>query len=360
MKVDNWILTKSLGKGAFAEVFLTMKEGNKEYYATKKLNRAFSEQPSNLKRLMNEILILKSINHPNIVKLIDLKKTKTDLYIVTEYCNGGNLYDCLNKYMYKYYMPFPVEIIQHILRQVVKALHYLHKNKIIHRDLKLENILLHYPTEKDKNSLNIMSSTAKLIDFGFATKLRASHGNLAYTLLGTPTNMEPHLLKNLQKDESNYNGYDEKVDIWSLGALCYELLVGHSAFEGNTIDELYNKVNVGNYKIPLNASKEIVSFINGMLQNDPKKRLSTEELLKHDFLVKNPKNFEKIDSSKIKNKISQNEININFKQNQSIWAEFNQNKNQQNKKDYHYVNNEYYKIKNENLNNFYQNNQVKH
>ena len=75
MQVDDLILTKSLGKGAFGEIFLTKKKGSKQYYATKRLDRAFSEKPQNINRLANEISLLKKINHPNIVKLIDLKKT---------------------------------------------------------------------------------------------------------------------------------------------------------------------------------------------------------------------------------------------------------------------------------------------
>ena len=97
MQVDDLILTKSLGKGAFGEVFLTQKKGCKELYATKRLDRAFSEKPENIKRLSNEITLLKKINHPNIVRLIDLKKTKSHCYIVMEFCNGGDLSGCLKK-----------------------------------------------------------------------------------------------------------------------------------------------------------------------------------------------------------------------------------------------------------------------
>ena len=99
MQVDDLILTKSLGKGAFGEVFLTQKKGCSEFYATKRLDRAFSEKPENIKLLANEITLLKKIHHPNIVKLIDLKKTKSHCYIVMEFCNGGALSGCLKKYI---------------------------------------------------------------------------------------------------------------------------------------------------------------------------------------------------------------------------------------------------------------------
>ena len=299
MQVDDLILTKSLGKGAFGEVFLTQKKGFKEYFATKRLDRAYSEKPENIKLLSNEISLLKKLNHPNIVRLIDLKKTKSHCYIVMEYCNGGDLAGCLKKYKAAYKRPFPEELVQYLMRQIVSGLNFLHSQKIIHRDLKLENILVTFNSEKDKQSLNMMRATAKLIDFGFATTLKASKSNLTYTVLGTPTNMDPQLLKNMEERTQNKTGYDEKVDIWSLGTLCYEMLVGHIAFSGSSMQDLYQKVKQGNYALPTNISEEVFSFINGMLQKDPNKRLSANQLLHHDFLVKNVKQFKPLDVRKI-------------------------------------------------------------
>ena len=361
MQVDNLILTKSLGKGSFGEVFLTTKNGSNEKYATKRLDRAFSEKPENMKRLTNEIRILKGINHPNIVRLIDLKKTKTHVYIVTEFCNGGSLTDCLRKYINTHYKPFKEEIVQFLMRQIVKAIHFLHTNKIIHRDLKLDNILVNFPTEQDKKNLNMMKATIKIIDFGFATKLRPSKSNLTYTVLGTPTNMEPQLLKNMETKTRNKEGYDEKADIWSLGTLCYEMLEGHMTFGGKSMEELYEKVKDGTYSLPLNSSKEVVSFINGMLQYDPNKRLSAGELLKHDFLVKNVKDFTPIDRKKIEKKISGNAININIKDNKTVWEVFNNDNKTQNINNANNVNNEknVNNINNLNYGNFYNKKEVK-
>ena len=327
MLVDDLILTKSLGKGSFGEVFLTQKNNSNEFYAAKRLDRAFSEKPENMKRLTKEISILKAISHPNIVKLIELKKTKTHIYIVTEYCNGGSLSSCLKKYMTAHHKPFPEEVVQYIMRQVVNALSFLHSKKIVHRDLKLDNILVIFPKEEDKISLNMMKAIVKIIDFGFATILRAAKANLTYTVLGTPTNMEPHLLKNMETKTRNEQGYDEKADIWSLGTLCYEMLVGRMTFAGKTIDELFRKVENGSYTLPINSSKEAVSFINGMLQIDANKRLSAQELLRHDFLVKNIEDFQPIDTKQVENKITGNKMNINIKDNKTIWGIFNQDNN---------------------------------
>jgi len=321
MKVDTLILTKSLGKGAFGEVFLTKKEGNdKELYATKRMDRSESENPSNKKRLINEIGILSQIKHPNIVRLIELKKTKNHIYIVTEYCNGGSLSDNLKNYITKYKRPFTEEIVQYLMRQIVSAINYLHTNRIIHRDLKLDNILVHFPSEDDKQDM--LKAVAKLIDFGFATKLNKNR-DMTKTVLGTPANMEPHLISDMEKHQPEKEGYNEKVDIWSLGTLCYEMLTGRLTFFGKNMNELFEKVKIGNYKVPLWLSKEAVSFLNGMLQYDANKRLSSEELLKHDFLTKNVKLFQPVDAEQLKGKIQGQNIRINIMNNNTIWGIFN-------------------------------------
>ena len=333
MLVDNLVLTKSLGKGSFGEVFLTKKVNGKELYATKRMDRAEFDKPDNNKRLLNEISILQKISHKNIVKLIEVKKTKSHLYIVTEFCNGGSLTDNLSKYVQIHRKAFSEEIVQYLMKQIVSAIYYLHMNKIVHRDLKLDNILLNFPNENDKANLNMLKAEIKLIDFGFATRLRTVNGNLANTILGTPSNMEPHMLRDMENQSPSLKGYNEKVDIWSLGTLCYEMLVGRMAFAGHSMEELYKKVKAGNYKLPLWLSKEAVSFINGMLQYDSNKRLSAFELLNHDFLKKNVKEFQTVDVNQVKDKVRGKVMNINIRQNNTIWEVFNEDHNDFNKKD---------------------------
>ena len=336
MKVGEFTLKKCVGKGAFGEVFLATKEGSKELYAAKRLNRENSEKPKNMKRLSNEINILKVVEHPNIIKVFDLKKTENYFYIITEYCNGGSLSYCLMKYIKLYQKPFSEEIVQYLMRQIVDAIYYLHyfysekKKKIIHRDLKLDNILVTFLNNEDLNSLNMMKAVVKIIDFGFARTLDPSNGNKAHTVLGTDNYMEPKLLQNMETNTQNIEGYDEKADIWSLGALCHEMLVGHMTFSGKNKEELYQKVREGTYSFPLNSSKEAVSFVNGMLQSDPNRRLSAAELLNHNFLVKDVKKFEPIDLDKVQGKISGDQMNINYINNRTIWSIFNQDNNSQN------------------------------
>ena len=220
-----------------------------------------------------------------------------------EYCNGGGLSSCLKKYKEINHRPFSEEIVQYIMRQIVNAVNFLHFNKIIHRDLKLDNILVTFNSEKDRKTLNMMEAKIKIIDFGFSTTLKSSKSNLTYTVLGTPANMDPQILQNLHFGAINPTGYDDKADIWSLGTLCYEMLVGHMPFSGSSFPDLYQKVEQGKYSLPTNLSEEVVSFIDAMLQKDPNKRLNSQELLKHDFLIKNSKSFKPLDVRNFHGKI---------------------------------------------------------
>jgi serine/threonine protein kinase len=320
-QIDDLILEKFLGKGSFGEVYLSTKKGHRQYYATKKIERKIVDKPSLKKYFDNEINILNHLNHPNIVKLVDIKRSVQHYYIVMEYVNGGGLSDCLKKYMDKHKSAFSEEIVQHLMRQIIDALHYIHKKKIIHRDLKLDNIMVNFDTEKDKENLNMMKAKIKIIDFGFATKLSADKNDLTYSAVGSPINMDPIILAKFakKKDMSTINqGYDEKADIWSIGTVCYELLIGKAVFDAQSMGDLVDKVENGSYTLPKTVSKEIVSFLNGMLQYDAKFRLSSEELLKHPFLTKNVADFTRMDA------VRASKINkANIKKNKSIWAIFN-------------------------------------
>ena len=322
--IDDITLLKSLGKGSFGEVFLSTRKGKSQYFATKKMDRKNTDKPSIRKYFENEIKLLNSLNHPNIVKLEALRATKDHYYIVMEYVNGGCLTDCLNKYKAKFRNPFPEQIVQYLMRQIVDAINYIHNLKIIHRDLKLDNIMVHFDNENDKNALNMMRATIKIIDFGFAIQM--SKSELAYSALGSPINMDPLILQKFTKKGGNINnlGYDSKADIWSLGTICYEMIIGEAVFNAETMKDLVTKVENGSYKVPTSLSKEIVSFLNGMLQYDGKSRLSASELIKHPFLTKNVKDFTRIDTRQVSRKVRNNELNINIKKNQTIWAIFNE------------------------------------
>ena len=308
MQIDNYILEKRLGAGAFGEVYFSkLATDPSKLFATKVYERKKIEGTSQFKYLTNECNIMHDLNHPNIIKFAEVKKTKNHYYIMMEYCNGGELEGALEKYKEK-------------MRQIIDAFKYIHANGVIHRDIKLENILLNYKTEEDKNNLNLMNATAKIIDFGFACKI--SGNNLAHTAVGSPLNAAPVILKKMT-GESAKLGYDQKADIWSLGSICYHMLIGKPIFDAEDMDDLISKVEKGSYKLPANLSREIVSFLNGMLQYEPKNRLTAEQLSNHEFLRNNVKDFHKIDLTSISGKVSGNQIEVNTKKNRTIWSIFN-------------------------------------
>ena len=324
-RIQDITLLNVLGKGSFGTVFLSKKDGKNCYFATKQIDRAMADKPSFQKYFKNELLILKGLNHPNIVHLEDLKSDNKYYYIVMEYINGGSLTDCLKKYQNRNNgKSFPEEIVQYLMRQIVNAIKYIHSQHIIHRDLKLDNIMVSFNNDYDKNNLNMLNSTIKIIDFGFAIQL--TQNNLASSVLGSPINMDPAILKEMASRGKKINqlGYDQKADIWSLGTICYELLIGQSVFNAETMNELVKKVETGNYVVPTSVSSEMVSFLNGMLQYKGENRLSADELSKHPFLIKNVRDFKKIDTRRVNKKINQNGLNINVKKNQTIWGIFNE------------------------------------
>ena len=308
MKLGSYTIEKLLGEGSFGKVHLTKKEGDSKKYATKELDRGEIDSSEAKKYLINEIRILQSLNHPNIVKFVDIKKTKKHYYIMMEFCNGGELSKNLEKYMIKNGTAFPEELVQHFMRQIIDAFKYIHGKKIIHRDVKLDNILLNFDNEEDKKNFNLMKAQVKIIDFGFS----CIYDDIKKSILGSPINMDPLILKKLTDSTGATRelGYDMSADIWSIGTICYEMLIGKSAFDSNDIKELSDKIEKGAYKVPTNISAELVSFLNGMLQYEGKNRLNAEQLSRHAFLTKDVKQFKRINLNEISNKIEDNQIEV--------------------------------------------------
>ena len=290
-QIEDITLLRSLGKGSYGEVYLSLKQNAKKLFATKKVKRKKTDDEMT-KYFKNEINILRILNHPNIVKLEEIKMDENNYYIVMEYINGGELSDYLKKYIEKYGRPFSEEIVQYLMKQIISALIYIHDLNIIHRDLKLENIMVDFDNEKDKEELNMMKAKIKIIDFGFAIML-SSKFSLTNSAVGTFMYMDPKILKEFDNqvlvDKSR--GYGKEVDIWSLGCICYQLFRGKYPFEAKTFEELVGKIDKGKYRLPTTASREIISFLDKMLKYKGKDRLSAKELINEPFLVKNFKDF---------------------------------------------------------------------
>ena len=323
--VDNYIIGKLLREEYYGKVHISKKKGDdKNLYATRILEREKIEKEKDLYNYLNqEINILQSLKHPNIVKLEDIKKTKTHFYLTMEYCNGADLPKALEKYKEKYGKPFSEEIVQHLMAQLISAIKYIHEKGIIHKNINLENIMLNFENEKDIKDYNLMKANVKIIDFFHSSKKSKP---------GLPINASPSTLKKLKLGGYNIkmaDSDDEKVDIWSLGTIFYEILIGKPIFDADDLNEQIDKVEQGDYYVPKNISFETVSFMNGMLQQEPKKRLNAEQLLKHPFLTKNINEFTPIDMNKYADKLKLNEegmIIINTKNNESVWSIFNEDK----------------------------------
>ena len=314
-KVGDYSLIKLLGKGAFGEVYLTQKANSNKLFATKKIERTIADRPKFQKYLINEINILKSLDHPNIVKFDKMLQSTKSYYIVMGYINGGVLTDCLKKYIEKHGKAFPEHIVQHLMRQIIDAFVYIHGKNIIHRDLKLDNIMVNFDNPTDKENLNMMNAKIKIIDFGFSILLNKE--NLASTTVGSPINMDPIILEKFNKLRDKNASYDTKADIWSIGTVCYELFIGKAVFDAETMEDLVEKVKGGKYKVPSTISKELVDFLNNMLQYDSKYRLTAKELQHFPFLTNNVKEFHHVNAEKTTK-------NDNIKKNKSIWAIYNE------------------------------------
>ena len=329
-ELQGYRFDKEIGKEAFSMVYLATKTDTGERYAIKRIDKSFVTDKRYKKYLNNEIFILNNAKHENIIKFFGVKTTMNYLYLIFEYCDGGDLQSCLNKYMDKYNKPFPEEIVQYIMRQIISGFVYLHGRQILHRDIKLENILVKFKSEEDKNNLNMLKTDIKITDFGFSRYLKGD--NLAKSVLGNPINMDPKILRKMARIENDSDfGYDQKADIWSLGTITYELLIGCPAFDATSYDELIQKIEKGNYRIPhdISLSKEAIAFLNGMMRYDPKTRLSIDELAKQFFLTKDISTFHYIHLRKSKLDLAQS-IVINAKEEKNsninnIWSFYDEN-----------------------------------
>ena len=320
--IGNLILEKKLGKGQYGVVFFTtLKNDKTKKLATKRVSRDIEKNTKILDYFRNEIGILQNLDHPNIIKFHSLSKTEKYFYLTMEYCNGGNLYEALEKYKIKYGTPFSEEIVQHLMRQIIDAFKYIHSQNIIHRDIKLENILLNFESEEDKKELNMMKAQIKIIDFGCSCYI--SNSGKVFSTVGSPINMDPSILKKYSDRKLKKLGYDQNSDIWSIGTVCYEMVIGKPAFDSDDMNDLVELVENGDYIVPTNLSHEVVSFINGMLQYNSQKRLSCGELSKHPFLTKDVEDFKRIDLQKVSKKVNKSGLHINTVQNKSIWGIFN-------------------------------------
>ena len=274
-----------IGKGGYAEVYLLQDKTSNKYYAGKYV-KPRKMNPKELSLYQTEKAILRSyyVNpNQNIIHLYNVfryEKNNNDELVVLEYCNGGSLLQYLYDYITRNGKPFPENLVRHLMKQILKGVNSLHARGIIHRDLKLNNILLKYNNNNDLISKNIYAAEIKIIDFNTSYFPNA---DLPKTVIGTLPNMAPTIINNAYGFEG-FKIYDEKIDIWSLGTLCYEMLFGKPLFGNiqnyNMVQNIYNC----NFNIPNTISSQARNFLYSMLQKKESDRLSAAQLLNHDFI----------------------------------------------------------------------------
>ena len=285
---------KSLGKGISGEVLLAYDLEKDIDVAAKHIPKNLVNDQKEMELFTNEVLISTLCENENLAKVHDISDIDGEKYLIFEYCNGGDLQTALSNYKKKHIF-LDEKIIQNIVSQILNGLQCLHNKKIIHHDIKPANILLHYDNIEDLNQLNLMKCKFKISDFGLSKFKNEQYERM---IGGSPLYMEPYLFdKNVPISIIE----NEKVDIWSLGILTYELLFGITPFENscfipdNALRELVSNLSRGIYFINISyrdkISLQIIAFLNKCLQIEQNKRASSEELLFSEFVTRDIEKF---------------------------------------------------------------------
>ncbi|KAI3399041.1 hypothetical protein diail_7841 [Diaporthe ilicicola] len=253
---------KPLGKGKFGRVYLVRERSSGFICALKVMHKAELQQGSGIeKQVRREIEIQSNLRHPNILRLYGHFHDPKRIFLILEYASQGELYKLLRKAN-----RFPEWKAAQYVAQMASALKYLHRKHVIHRDIKPENILVGIHDE------------IKISDFGWS--VHAPNHRRA-TLCGTLDYLPPEMVKS----GSNDNWYDEKVDLWSLGVLTYEFLVGEAPFEDTPV-MTHRRIARADMTIPSFVSPEARDLIKKLLVLDPTKRLPLEDVQTHPWILK--------------------------------------------------------------------------
>ncbi|GME82609.1 unnamed protein product [Ambrosiozyma monospora] len=275
IKIGPWRLGKTLGKGSTGRVLLAANVNTGKKAAVKVVSKSILNAELGSDRderdrdsaglsygIEREIIIMKLLNHKNVLRLYDVWETDNALYLVLEYVEGGELFDLLVESG-----PLPESTAVEFFKQIVLGASYCHNLGICHRDLKPENLLL-------DERYNI-----KIADFGMAAL--ESNDRLLETSCGSPHYAAPEIVSGLQ-----YHGFES--DVWSCGVILFALLTGRLPFDDDNIRELLLKVQKGEYEIVEDLSSEAKDLISKMLTVDPTKRIKTKDIIKHPLIQKYP------------------------------------------------------------------------
>ena len=273
-----------LGSGSFGKVYLAQNKFTKEKVAMKEIKKSNKDLLSD-GEIKDEIDILKSLDHPDIVRIIESYNTKDSYVLVTEYCEGGELYDQVRNQLSE-------TQIAVIFKQLLSGLAYLHSHNIVHRDLKLENILIQEIEKSKTNGEDLFN--IKIIDFGTARIF--DNKTKPQSIVGSSYYIAPEVLN--QK-------YGKECDLWSVGVILYMFVVGHAPFDGCDDEEITGNIQKGIYKKDdkrwKKASKDVKDLIQKLLIYSPKKRLTALQALKHPW-------FKITDSNVLYDNVPKNDI----------------------------------------------------
>lgn len=258
-KIIKYERGKFLGKGGFAKCYEMRRVDTGLIYAAKVLDKRALVNKTSRNKLINEIKLHKKLHHENIVNFEHFFEDKENVYILLELCSNQTLNDLIKRRK----RLSEIEV-QCYLLQILKGLKYIHNHKIIHRDLKPGNLFLNQKIQ------------LKIGDFGLASKLEYD-GQKRYSICGTPNYIAPEILEE--------KGYSYEVDIWSLGVITYTMFFGVTPFETDDADKTYKRIKANCYSFPvgINISPQAKSLITQILNPDPLKRLSIEQIEKHEF-----------------------------------------------------------------------------
>ena len=262
-KIKDFEILKELGCGSFGRVFLARHLKTKVLYAIKAIDKQNKTNIDEKPYFRRELEVMYKIHHPNVVKLFGHFEDNKYCYFIMEFISRGNVYNLLTLDKKKI---LSTKLVATIMKDVISATYFLHNMNppIIHRDIKPENVLLNE------------GMVAKLTDFGWSNYIQEEKERK--TVCGTPIYLAPEIIKE--------QGHDERVDIWCIGVLLFELITGSVPFRGNDIETL--KSNILHLKItwPKEMNPDAKDLISKILKLDPSQRLALEDMLQHPFFLK--------------------------------------------------------------------------
>ncbi|KAK7204730.1 kinase-like domain-containing protein [Myxozyma melibiosi] len=295
--IGDYSIGKEIGKGSFAMVFKGVHTKTGTPVAVKAVLRSKLKKRL-LENLETEIEIMKTLTHPHIVQLYEITQSSTYVHLIMEYCALGDLNVFIRKRDRVSNMPLIASImkkfpnppdgglnevlVRHFLKQMASAIAFMRERNLVHRDLKPQNILLCPPprTEQEAIEKNHAGTwglpVLKLADFGFARIL--PNTSLAETLCGSPLYMAPEILR--------YEKYDAKADLWSIGAILYELCMGKAPFKAENYVDLVRKIEKNedriNFAETVPVSEPLKRLIRGLLRRNPVERMGFKEFFEDD------------------------------------------------------------------------------